>query len=73
MLILEEFLFGYDTEDIRQLEQFLSKNFIEGKDYKRFVGHGDDVMNALEVYAQEILLDDEFNDLLDSCEGSGHY
>jgi hypothetical protein len=70
---VELFTFGYDLDNVQEVEDYLMDNYEEGVDYKAHVGMGDDTMNALDILNPELLQDKELMRLIDLCDGEGHY
>lgn len=62
------YLFNYDLHNIQNVESYLEENYIEGKDYVKTVGRGDDVMNALSLMSENCQNDDELFDLIHLCD-----
>ena len=65
-----EFTFGYDLENVQAVEKYVKENYSESE-YEMYVGHGDDMMNALEIAARSD--DKEFYLLIDACDGQGEF
>ena len=69
----KEYYFGYDLDNVQAVESYVKANYKEDTDFQVFVGYGDDVMNALEVYNDEINKDKKFLELVSNCVGEGDY
>lgn len=79
------YTFGYDLSRILQVQDYVKDNYVvdiisdKDKEFSTkvdalaFIGPGDDVMKYLEVYSQEILDDEEFQELISNTNGEGNY
>ena len=69
-----EFTFGYDVENILQVQDFVELNFTKDE-YRMSRGYGDDVINFLKLYVEKT--DDvrmnELWDLVECCDGEGKF
>lgn len=73
--LLKEFYFGYDLEEIVNVMEYVKGKYEEGedKDFLMWMGYGDDVMNCLEVYSEEMLKDVKLVELINECNGKGEF
>ena len=60
--------FGYDLNNIIDVEEYLDENYKELKDFVKYVGYGDDVMNAVELFNLDLVNDKTFQMLVGSCD-----
>lgn len=70
--ILKSFTFGYDLEAIEMVMDYVKANFKED-DYEMWIGYGDDIMNGLDVFNEEMLKDRELQRLIWYCDGEGRF
>lgn len=61
---LKTYRFGYNLDEIEQVMNYLYANYRNDVDYYMWIGMGDDVMNALEVFNPELLKDEMFLELI---------
>jgi len=73
MKVLKKFYFGYDLDNVKKVENYLMNKYVDGVDFERFVGMGDDVMNYLEIYNVDLVDDVEFKKLVMNCDGEGNF
>ena len=67
---IKEYGFGYDIDNIMEVEEYVWKNY-SPDEFKMDVGKGDNVMNFLTIYRED---DDEgLNELFECCDGAGDY
>ena len=67
---IREYGFGYDIDNIMEVEEYVWKNYSE-EEFKMNVGRGDSVMNYLTIYRED---DDEgLNELIECCDGEGDF
>jgi hypothetical protein len=85
--LVELFTFGYDFDNIEEVEDYLIANYkvasnaphilgIENDanpDCELIIGYGDTIINGVEVYNPAILQDKELMRLIELCDGEGHY
>jgi len=85
--LVELFTFGYDFDNIEEVEDYLIANYkvasnaphilgIENDanpDCELIIGYGDTIINGVEVYNPAILQDKELMRLIQLCDGKGHY
>jgi len=71
--LVREYFFGYDLDNVKKVQTYVKKTYKDEVDYEMYVGYGDDVMNALEVYNKEITNDAEFLKLVNKCQGQGDF
>lgn len=71
--VLHLYTFGYDLENIEEVQQYLENSYEEGVDYGISIGIGDDVMNGFEVYNPEMLQDRQLLALIANCDGQGSF
>ena len=70
----KEFTFGFDLENIQEVQTYVKDNYVEDHDYEMSIGYGDDVMNYLVVSdSSELLKDEHFLMLIDDCDGGGDF
>jgi hypothetical protein len=70
--VLGDYLFGYDLKEIEDVMDYLKKNY-KGDDYEMWIGRGDDIMNGLEVFSEDIMEDEVFLGLIKKCDGEGSF
>ena len=70
MATLQNLVFGFDLENIERLQKYVEKNYNDNKDYKLYVGIGDDVMNSMDC-GKKVIEDVLFWEYVNSCEGEG--
>lgn len=66
----KEFSFGYDVDNIKLVEQHVTRNYPNNQ-FRMSKGHGDDVMNYLKIY--NFKRDVELLDLIAACDGAGWF
>ena len=66
---IKNYGFGYDVDNIKDVQSYVIDNYDEG-DYNIHIARGDDVMNHMTIYRGE---DEELDGLIDSCYGEGDY
>ena len=66
---IRSYSFGYDVDNIRDVQSYVIDNYDEG-DYNIHIARGDDVMNHLTIYRGA---DEELDHLIDSCYGEGAF
>ena len=66
---IKEYGFGYDIDNIMEVEEYVWKNY-SPDEFKMDVGKGDNVMNFLTIYRGE---DEELDGLIECCDGAGDY
>lgn len=71
--VLKRFTFGYDIENIEQVEDYIQDTYREGIDYEIHIERGDDVMGALDVLNRNMLQDRELLQLIRNCKGRGSF
>jgi hypothetical protein len=71
--VLGDFVFGFDLEEIGCVMEYLKGNYKSGKDFKMWIEIGDDVMNGLEVFSEDLMEDEKFCDLIKKCDGEGNF
>jgi len=85
--LIKLFTFGYDFDNIEEVEDYLIANYkvesnaphilgIENDpnpDCELAIAYGDTVINGVEVYNPAILQDKELMRLIELCDGEGHY
>ena len=71
--VVKQFTFGYDLQNIREVEDYVADNYEEGVDFTMHVGRGDDVMNALDILNNGMLKDGELLSLVRACKGGGSF
>ena len=69
---LKEFYFGYDLENVLEVMGYVKEKFKE-EDYRMWYGYGDDVINMLEVFSEEMVKDKGLLKLISVCDGGGYY
>ena len=52
---------------------YLKENYKEGEDFKMWIEIGNDIMNGLEVFSEDISEDEKFLDLIKKCDGEGNF
>ena len=70
---LKLYTFGYDIENVEQVQDWIEDNYTEGVDYEIHVGMGDDMMNGLDIHNPEMLQDQELQSLIANCKGQGSF
>ena len=70
--MLKEFTFGFDLENIQEVQTYVKDSYVKDHDYKMSIGYGDDVMNYL-IVSSELLKDEHFLMLIDDCAGGGDF
>lgn len=65
---MKVYYFGYDLENIENVMVYVKEKYISDIDYEMSIGMGDDVMNCLEVFNEELIKDKEFVRLVELCE-----
>ena len=70
---IKEFTFGYDIENVRDVQNYVLDNYRNKQDFRMSIGYGDDIMNSLEIYNPVMLKDEELLDLIGGCEKGGRY
>jgi len=73
MKVLKSYYFGFDLEEITEVMVYVENNYVGGEDYKMYIGIGDDCMNSLEVYSEEMLKDSKLGELIVECVGEGEF
>lgn len=71
--VVKQLTFGYDLENVQEVEEYITDNYEEGVDFTMHVGRGDDVMNALDILNSEMLKDGELQLLVQACKGKGSF
>jgi len=71
--LVKEYFFGYDLKNVKAVQDYVQKTYKDEVDYEMYVGYGDDVMNALEVYNESLTKDITFLGLVNECEGRGEF
>jgi len=71
--LVKEYFFGFDLKNVKAVQTYVQKTYKDEVDYEMYIGYGDDVMNALEVYNEEITKDTKFLKLVDKCQGQGDF
>ena len=66
---IKSYGFGYDIDNIKEVEEYVWKNY-SPDEINMSVARGDDVMNHLTIYRGE---DEELDGLIKSCEGEGDF
>ena len=66
---IESYGFGYDIENVKEVQMYVEENYDE-QDYNIHIGKGDDVMNHLTIYREE---DEELDGLIECCDGEGEF
>lgn len=66
---IKEYGFGYDIDNIMEVEEYVWKNY-SPDEFKMDVGKGDNVMNFLTIYRGE---DEELDGLIECCDGEGDF
>lgn len=66
---IKEYGFGYDYDNVKDVQSYVIDNYDEG-DYNIHIARGDDVMNYMTILRGE---DEELDGLIDSCCGEGDY
>jgi len=61
--------FGYDLENVIEVQMYVEQNY-DFQDYHIDIGWGEDVMNYLTIYRGE---DKELDELIGCCEGEGAF
>ena len=61
------FTFGYDLQDIGNVENYLKANYEKGIDYELHIGRGDDLPNAVTLLNPDMEDDVELGNLLDAA------
>jgi hypothetical protein len=69
MLAIKSYAFGYDIDNIKQVEKHVWKNYAPDQ-INMHVAFGDDVMNHMTIYRGPDL---ELDQLIDSCDGAGAF
>ena len=70
---VKEYFFGYDLKNVKAVQDYVQKTYKDEVDYEMYVGYGDDVMNALGVYNENLTKDITFLGLVNECEGQGEF
>ena len=60
-------------DSVKAVQDYVQKTYKDEVDYEMYVGYGDDVMNALEVYNESLTKDITFLGLVNECEGRGEF
>ena len=71
-VVKEMLIFGYDLENIENVQNHLLGNYVEDVDFELYIGIGDDVCNAIDMcfdYEEDKLL----MSLIGNCEGEGNW
>jgi len=71
--VLGDYVFGYDLEYIENVMNYLKENYKEGEDFKMWIERGDEVMNGLEVFSEDVSEDEKFLELIKKCDGEGNF
>jgi hypothetical protein len=71
--LVKEYFFGFDLKEVQAVMKYVKETYKDEVDYEMYVGYGDDVMNALEVYNEAITKDEKFLELVNECEGLGDF
>ena len=66
---IESYGFGYDIDNIKEVEEYVWKNY-SPDEINMSVARGDDVMNHLTIYREE---DVELDKLIECCDGEGDF
>ena len=69
MLAIKSYAFGYDIDNIKQVEKHVWKNYAPDQ-INMHVAFGDDVMNHMTIHRAD---DHELDQLIDSCDGAGDF
>jgi hypothetical protein len=69
----KDYLFGFDLECIENVMSYLKENYKEGEDFKMWIEIGDEVMNGLEVFSEDVSEDEIFLELIEKCDGEGNF
>lgn len=70
--VLGSFDFGFDLDNIEVVMDYIKENY-KGKDYEMWIGMGDDIMNGLEVFNENMMNDKKLLDLISMCDGGGNF
>lgn len=73
MKVLKSYFFGFDLEEILQVQEYVTENYKEGVDFVMYIGMGDDCMNCLEVLSNDMLQDSKLGELIVECDGEGEF
>ena len=71
--LIKEYFFGFDLKKVQAVMKYVKETYKDEVDYEMYIGYGDDVMNALEVYNEAITKDEKFLELVNQCEGQGDF
>jgi hypothetical protein len=66
---IESYGFGYDIDNVKEVQMYVEENYDEG-DYNIHIGRGDDIMNHMTIYRGK---DVDLDGLIDCCEGEGEF
>lgn len=66
---IKEYSFGYDIDNVKEVEEYVWKNY-SADEFKMNVARGDDVMNSLVIFRQA---DKELDELIECCDGEGEF
>ena len=66
---IESYSFGYDIDNVKDVQSYVIGNYDEG-DYNIHIARGDDVMNHMTILRGQ---DEELDGLIDSCYGEGDF
>ena len=73
MEVLKSYYFGFDLEEITEVQEYVEKNYKEEKDFLMYIGIGDDCMNCLEILSEDMLKDSRLGELIVNCVGEGEF
>ena len=73
MIKRQTYYFGFDLENVEEVQAHLINNYKEDVDYIPYQGYGDDVMNAFEVKNQVLNKDKALLALISYCDGKGFF
>lgn len=66
--VLGSFYFGYDLENIQKVQDYVLVNYIADVDYEMYIERGDDVMNCIDVFTDNMMNDEKLFYFIDLCE-----
>ena len=69
MKAIKSYGFGYDIDNIKEVEEHVWKNYSPDQ-INMSVARGDNVMNHMTIYRGQ---DEELDQLIECCDGSGDF
>jgi hypothetical protein len=73
MKLRNTYYFGFDLENVQEVQEYLMSEYKEEKDYEVFIAQGDDIMNAFSVINPELNKNKTLINLISYCDGQGFF